>query len=214
MVARKRFLLKACLLIPVVAIVTTGCKKEATPQDVSVALQKAIQNSDASAVARFVSEEEVQRLGVKREQLAQFFDHELFDKWIAKGDPIRDTDSAHTVTLDMSLVSKSGDQEVSLTVASLPGDNGVEVPQLVKLVIWNNAIAIARKEGRPTDPASRHRIVASYLAENASRLESSYGLKGLYYDDEGSVVTWSNIQKRYIEWADRVDARTKAGGGR
>ncbi len=165
-------------------------------------------------MAGFVSEEELQRQGVTRRQLGEFFKRELFGNWKATGEPSREQDSFETVTLIMPLESKVGDQVLNMALVCLPGDHGVEVPQLVKLVIWHNAMAIARKEGRPTDPASRHRHVASYLKVHSARLEKDYGLKGLYYDDEGSVVNWENVQKRYVEWADRFDARAKAAGAR
>jgi hypothetical protein len=193
---------------------TGGCGNQPTPQDVSVEVQRAIEESDSEKMASFVSDEEVKMLGVKRDVLKEFFVRELFDAWVAKGEPYRHQDSYDTVTVVMPLESKSGDQKLEMAIFSMPGDDGVDVPNLIRVVVWHNAMAAARKEGRPTDPASRLRIISAYLKENGSRLESTYGLKGLYFDGDGSVVSWADIQRRYREKANQIDEQRKSAGSR
>ncbi len=202
------------LVVFLAIVLTTGCGKETTAQDVSKEVQRAIEEADSERMASFVSDEELKRLGVSRSTIRELFDRELFGAWVAKGEPDRHQDSYNTVAMIMPLESKSGDQKLGITLFCMPGDDGVDVPELIRIVVWHNAIAAARKEGRPTDPANSLRIFSAYLKENGRRLESSYGLKGLYFDGDGSVVSWADIQKRYNEKAIQIDEQQKSAGAR
>lgn len=204
------------LFAPLVAacLILVCCKRSATPNDVALDISKALTDADSAAMSKFVADVELTRLDISSEQAAMFFEKELFEKWNVVGSPIIEEDSYHTVAVRASLVSKSKDQDSELHLVALPGDNGIETPDMFKVVIWNNALAIARREGRATDPGSRHRIVAEYIRKNGERFRSSYGLKGLYFVDDGVVVEWENISERYREWADRIDERKAASEAR
>jgi hypothetical protein len=181
---------------------------------VAADVESAMKRSDAHAMAGFVTNDELKAQGVTRQQVALFFENELFKRWALKGEPITEEDSIHTVFVNFKLQSKVGEPDQGISFFAIPSDSGVDTPTYIRSVIWLNSSAASGLKQLPYDPANRFRNVAAYIKENATRFELTYGLKGLYYEDERKVVGWAEVQERYIKESTKIDERMKAAGAR
>jgi hypothetical protein len=61
---------------------------------------------------------------------------------------------------------------------------------------------------------NRLRNVAAYIEENELRFETTYGLRGLYYENEQKVVPWAEVQDRYIKKSMQIQEQRKAASPR
>jgi hypothetical protein len=210
----KKVAVQICPFVVVVTALCLGCKAAPSPRSVAADVESAMKRSDAVAMAGFVSEAELKAHGVTKQQVAKFFENELFRNWSIKGDPITGEDSYYTVYVDFTLQSKVGGLERGVALFAIPGDTGIDTPSYIKSVIWLNA-SVASTAGKRADLIeNRLRNVAAYIEENELRFETTYGLRGLYYENEQKVVPWAEVQDRYIKKSMQIQEQRKAASPR
>jgi hypothetical protein len=159
-----------------------------------------------------VSDNEILALKADRRGIEKFFESELFGVWTVKDASVEYMD-LQQVASGTALVRNEHAQELPYTFSAVPTDAGIETEGLIENLIWINALAEAQRQGKNSDPVSRRRIVADHIERRAKELESVYGLRGLYYTEETGMVAWTDVVKRYREWADKNEQRMRPSQG-
>lgn len=202
----------ACIACCASALLVSSCSKPATPESVARRVASAIEARDSKALAKMVSDNEILALKADRRGIEKFFESELFGVWTVKDASVEYMD-LQQVASGTALVRNEHAQELPYTFSAVPTDAGIETEGLIENLIWINALAEAQRQGKNSDPVSRRRIVADHIERRAKELESVYGLRGLYYTEETGMVAWTDVVKRYREWADKNEQRMRPSQG-
>ncbi len=202
----------ACLACCANALLVSSCSKPPTPESVAQNVASAIRAKDSIALAGLISDNEIQSLKADRKSIAKLFEKELFGAWTVKDVTVEYLDLQQVASGTAMLRNEFG-QELPYAFSAVPSDAGMETEGLVENLIWINALAEAHRQGKNSDPVSRRRIVADYIERRAKELESVYGLRGLYYTEETGMVAWTDVVKRYREWADKNEQRMRPSQG-